>query len=508
MSMAVSGSQASYQAAFQRLQDRVKEAVEERRAVVARQQALSAREQAEEEEEAFVLDPSLLTVKDLQLRFSAPAVSACLSALYVSPPTVRALMLERQAPPLAHSVPIPLVVCQVRNVVVTARAANNPWVGDAQCSVGAVRVFVQPAGADGAPPSSSSKPPLPLLALPRVTASIHVEQTSSVGRSVGGGLDVSCFDYKIVLESGFLRATLHPHSFRAPADGPGAGSGGESSSGSSGGSGSGTTTRSIWSAFRPLHHLWARRAHWALASSSSSASSDGTMPPASKVEATLRLGDAYTAYPKRANVLSEVWGNVSHRINAEIEQHYRAPSAYQGPAAAEAADSSHSHGLLPAQATTVTFMSPTRRCLDVEVSSLASPEALALAAQLETAEGWHSGSSSGADDDDDASDYTDTEPADAALHRPSSGPGALSNVGSGVGKATAVAATGIYNILTLGGILPSAIEAASGVPAGPASGAAGGRSLDDRHTLARRRWMLEKAELEARIRRLESELGR
>lgn len=236
------------------------------------------------------------------------------------------------------------------------------------------------------------------------------------------------------------------------------------------------------------------------------------MPPTSSAEATIRLGDAYTAYPKRANVISEVWGNVRHRIDHEIEQYYRSPSAYSGGLGGSSPPLQAVP--MPEQATTLSFMT-TGRCLEVEVASLALPEALSLAAQIETSEGWHA-TSIGGDDEDNLDDYSDPEPINQALHSQSSGrPGALSNVGSGVGKATVVAATGIYNILTLGGILPSAIEAAaggSGVEAAngekAAAGAAGGRSLDDKYTMARRRWMVEKANLEATIRQLEGELGR
>ena len=84
---------------------------------------------------------------------------------------------------------------------------------------------------------------------------------------------------------------------------------------------------------------------------------------------------------------------------------------------------------------------------------------------------------------------------------------------SGAGKATAVVTTGVFNILTLGGILPSALEATTGASEGAAgAGAAAGMggpamSGDGALGLMRRRWAAEKAQLEARVRELEAQLA-
>lgn len=72
LSMVVTGSPAVHAAAHAKFSVRVKEAMAERRQVLERQQQLAEREanrDGEEEEEVFILDPSVLTVQDLNVSF-------------------------------------------------------------------------------------------------------------------------------------------------------------------------------------------------------------------------------------------------------------------------------------------------------------------------------------------------------------------------------------------------------------------------------------------------------
>lgn len=497
IAVVVAGTQNGYQLAFARLQEKVKEAIEARKTVVMRQQQLAERDDGEEDE-AFVLDPSVLTVRDLQMQLTVPSINVCFSALYVSPAVVRA-QYESQGQKLAHSVPVPLVATHIRGVSATVRANNNPWIVECQGSVDAVRVFIQPpttsAQQEGEPRDKTSrKPPLPLFALPKVTVSAVLTQTSTMARTIAGGYDPSCFDIRATMESGFFKTTLHPETLSSL-------SGREASS-------------SIWKSFRPLHHLWNRRAHWSRGTQNSTASTDGKMPPQSPAEASMRLGDAYTLHPKRNNVITEVFGNLRHKLDSALDKHLshrsRAPSNPvidilgiqphpTHPSALQAAlmardlsgTTPASDIVLPEQTTSMVWATPSG-ALEIEVGILAQQDVMSLAAQIEKDEGWGDGG-------DDISVY-DTALDDSSYEPQRKETSLGGAMVSGAGKATVVAATGIYNILTLGGILPSAIEAAAGQQSDQPKS-------ESVLTQSRRRWMVEKAQLEARIKELEAQVA-
>jgi len=521
---AVAGSQAAYQAAFTRLQEQAKQAADARRDVALRAAKMALLEGEDDEDVAFVLDPSKLTLQNMHCKLHIPSISVCLSALYVVPPSLRQQPSGRG---LAHSLPVALVVVHVKSVSVSARADNNPWAVECQGSVGSVRVFMQPPSASPSSSLSSTaneaasvdqesshqqqkqqqKAPLPLVALPKVSFTLSLTQVSTASRmpTLAGGLDTTCFDIKATLQCGFLTLTLHPHSF-GPAQGG--------------------ANKLIWEAFRPLHHLWADEAKWSRGSSNNTAGdSEGVAAQPLRAEAAIRLGDAYTRHPRRVNVIERVLAGLKHRYaGGHVEPHHQSGGILEAISNAASSHPSHPSVLqaallkaqneaeappepLPEQSTSLTFATQSR-ALEVAIALQADPSVLALAARIERDEGWLP-----PDDGGDGAAYDDsTDESGGGEVGTLQGKKAstLNSVVTNAGKATAVVTTGVFNILTLGGILPSAIEATTGTADGASAAAgagAGSGAGDGALSLLRRRWASEKAQLEARIGELEAALA-
>jgi hypothetical protein len=205
-------------------------------------------------------------------------------------------------------------------------------------------------------------------------------------------------------------------------------------------------------------------------------------------------------------------GGILEAISNATSSHPSHPSALQAALLkAQTQNETDAPQPLPEQATTLTFATQTR-ALDVSVSLQADPTLLALAARIERDEGWLP-----PDDGGDGAAYDDsTDESGGGEVGTLQGKKAstLNSVVTSAGKATAVVTTGVFNILSLGGILPSAIEATTGSSdnasssSSSSSGAgAGAGSGDGALILLRRRWASEKAQLEARIRDLEAALA-
>lgn len=165
--------------------------------VLERQEKLASNEsfsatlstsKSEDEEEAFILDPSMLTVQDIQLAVHIPRVTLQVSAVYLVPEAARSSDSSNSELPVEANVPL-VKVC-VEGVRTKASASNNPWVMRGTCSMD--RLYVQMMQSD---PSSitltaddrrlSHPLPEPLLCLPRVTGTYSLTQTSTMGRSIG-----------------------------------------------------------------------------------------------------------------------------------------------------------------------------------------------------------------------------------------------------------------------------------------------------------------------------------
>jgi hypothetical protein len=280
MTMVVSGSTAQYQAAMSRLHVRVKEAIVERKTVLDRKEQLALREQKrdpdESEEEVFILDPSVLTVQDLQMEFRLPKLSLTLHAVYHTRPEIRSEAITRGVS-LLHSTPVPVLSVECKGLRGKIDACNNPWIARIQLAAGKFRVrdmqsfnhsksqksVGQRNGSSSSSRSDrkngtrSSSEATPIVSLRGVSAAVNLTQTSTMSRMIDGKLDSSCFDWNATVSMFPVTFVVNSASFHSAKKDNGA---------------------LFWQRFRLLSHLWAPREHWAMGSSVSQISVSGRIP--------------------------------------------------------------------------------------------------------------------------------------------------------------------------------------------------------------------------------------
>eukprot|EP01034_Spumella_vulgaris_P021313 gene21313-27343_t len=349
VTMLVVGGEEARTAATNRFQEKITEMLSERKTVLMRQEKLasnesfsnslsnksaSAAEGEDDEGESFILDPSMLTVQDIQLSVSLPSVTLQVFAVYVVPSASR----DDGNEDLPSEANIPLLKVSLKGVRTKATASNNPWVLRGTGSVDQLKLQVlqtdpsltAAALTDGAATPTKSSLPEPLLSLPRLTGTYSLTQISTMGRSIDGKLDISCFDFNGSVSMYPFTVAVNPQALF-----------------------SSTTTRgvNVWRAVRALDHLWLKPAKWAKGMSSAHIGVDGKPPRRLKPEASIRLGDLYMAHPQHLNVVTEVWGTVSNPPTSATE------SALEGTSATP---------LLPKQQTRVKCLTPARS-MDVDV---------------------------------------------------------------------------------------------------------------------------------------------
>jgi hypothetical protein len=112
----------------------------------------------------------------------------------------------------------------------------------------------------------------------------------------------------------------------------------------------------MWKMYRILQHLWTGRAIWAMGFGFNSMG-EGLYPKQSE-EASIRLGNAYTAKPKHLNVISEYLASIRHADENYSKENYN-----------------DSFNILPSQTSILTMVTETRS-MDISVSCRTDSDSL------------------------------------------------------------------------------------------------------------------------------------
>lgn len=300
--------------------------IRERRSLLQRQiqlqsssfSAASVVKDESEEEEAFILDPSLLTVQDMCLSAAIPSFKLVVSGQYAVPVAIRAQVFmmssansEQEAVMLPRSLLVPVYTMTVRDMTGVIRAANNPLTANGEVRCGGLRFQSHSAnddregeGGDGEQLS---------VRLPRMSMSFDVTQTSTMSRFLDGRLDRSCFDSRCTLNltpSLSIRINspnmIDLDSALRDEDGNSLDVQVEQQQQQA------VEVHSLWRSRRPLSHLLLPAARWAKVAGCGS-SSQVTTSSKRGVEVKQRLGDEYSLFPLHLNVVKAVSAWLSHR---------------------------------------------------------------------------------------------------------------------------------------------------------------------------------------------------
>jgi hypothetical protein len=356
MSMVVEGSERFQSAVRARFSVRVQEAITERTLVVQRHQELAAREamrnDEDDVEEVFILDPSALTIHDLNLSIKFSRMSVTVELLYLTPAPLRAQISKISSKELPHFKSIPLAYMLIKGLEASAQGSNNPWVIRAKLSVQKIK-FQEIYNSQLVLKGNEKRKECFSLKIPSIHAELNVTQTSTMSRTIGAFLDESCFDFDGFAEMPPFKVTLNPRSFYIA---------------------SGSKSVTLWKMYRILQHLWTQRTEWALGHGFNSMGEDSKYPN-QYPEASLRLGNAYTAKPKHMNVISEYLASIRH-----IDENYGNDI------------SKETLKLLPQQVSVLTMVTETRT-MDVSVNCRTDSDSL-----------WYNENHLENSDDDDVSD--------------------------------------------------------------------------------------------------------
>lgn len=113
---------------------------------------------------------------------------------------------------------------------------------------------------------------------------------------IGGGLDMSCFDWKLTASMFPISTVLTPRSL------------------SNATSAKSRTFSSLWKQYHVLSHLWMEQVDCSMGTSMGSISGgdNAVQPPKLKAEARTRLGDNYVLYPHYLNVFRDIMLGAAH----------------------------------------------------------------------------------------------------------------------------------------------------------------------------------------------------
>lgn len=293
MSMVVDGTDRFQSAVKARFSLRVQEAIKERTLVVQRQQELAAREATRNDEddveEVFILDPSALTIHDVNLSVKFQRLSVTVEMLYLTPAPLRAQISKISSKELPHFKSIPLAYVLIKGLEASAHGSNNPWAIIAKISIEKAKVR-EIYNHQLVLKNNEKRKECFSLKIPPIHAQLNVTQTSTMSRTIGGHLDEYCFDFDGFVEMSPFKIILNPKSFF---------------------NASSSKSVTLWKMYRILQHLWTQRTEWAMGHGFNSMGEDSTYPHQSP-EASLRLGNAYTAKPKHMNVICEYLASIRH----------------------------------------------------------------------------------------------------------------------------------------------------------------------------------------------------
>ena len=362
MTMVVEGTDRFQSAVQARFSARVKEAIAERTLVVQRQQELAAREAMRNDddddvEEVFILDPSALTIHDLNFSIKFDRLSVTVEMLYLTPAPLRAQISKISSKELPHFKSIPLAYILIKGFEANAQGSNNPWVITAKLSVQKVKIQ-EIYNSQVLLKSNEKRRECFSLKIPPIHAQLNVTQTSTMSRTIGASLDESCFDFDGFVEMHPFKVKLNPRSFFVA---------------------SGCKSVTLWKMYRILQHLWTRQSEWALGYGFNSMGEGSTFPKQSP-EASLRLGNPYTAKPKHINVISEYLASIRHADDNYFDD-----------------SSDERFKLLPPQVSVLTMVTETRT-MDISVNCRTDSDSL-----------WYNENHLENSDDDSSDDDDDEE---------------------------------------------------------------------------------------------------
>ena len=202
---------------------RVDEAIAAKRTIVERQQQLARLElhrsesgDDDDEDEIFVLDPSLLTVQDFQFRVIIPNISLTVCAVYVTQPPPQPQHGNNRAPTskqahhqsgvtmnktatgsvqvMNHSSPSPIFAVEIKLLEAQLNANNNPWSVRVRVSIGRLRLLnLEPIKQklDTSAKASGRGSREPIISLPNIHGFLNITQSSTVGKGIDGSLDIT-----------------------------------------------------------------------------------------------------------------------------------------------------------------------------------------------------------------------------------------------------------------------------------------------------------------------------
>eukprot|EP01038_Epipyxis_sp_PR26KG_P008983 gene8983-12116_t len=286
MSTVVCGDETFYQAQLKKFKLKIAETVAERKQVLERQQknaAVAKVSSEEDEDETFILDPSLLTVQDVKIIIRIPIISITVFGIGLSP-TEHTHNNNNNS----NKMLIPISRLYFGNIIASVTASNNPWIVKGQCSVDEFYIELVKEGLSE--DNSNSSKLEKIFQLPKITGTFELTQISTMSRMIDGSLDISCFDFQWTANMFPFSIIVYPQSLSI----------GGISSGSSLAKGI-----SIWKSYRPLEHLILPKQKWCKGYYTNHIEINGK-PPHMKPEAAIRLGELFASFPKHLNVLNEM----------------------------------------------------------------------------------------------------------------------------------------------------------------------------------------------------------
>jgi hypothetical protein len=276
MSMVVVGNTSN---ATNKFQARIKDAIEERRSIISRQEQVARREKlagaSDQEEEVFILDPSVLSLQDLQLEVNLPMISLTIYAIHADGNRSDSKSIIYSQSPLCKLI--------VSNLAVHGKLSSNPWSGFIQAEIASLQLQ------ESRNMTKSSDLVQPMLSLNDLVIAMNFSQISTMSQYVSGLLDPTCFEWSASISMFPITIKLTSQSTAM----------------------SNNKMSKLWTNHRLLPHLGEPIAGWSLAGGS------GRNPPQSSsilhAEAQLRFGDSYVLYPSHLHVAQEVVAWIQHK---------------------------------------------------------------------------------------------------------------------------------------------------------------------------------------------------
>jgi len=285
-----------------KLQQRINESIKDKQIVIERQEKITKREGNNidnDDDRNFILDPSIITVQDLNLTVDLPSINILIEGIYHTPTSIRALAYADQGILLHHSIAIPLITISIKNIHTLITASNNPWIGESKVLIDEFRI-VNHARID-----NKLNDFIPLLNMKSISCVLIFNQISTMSRYISGLLDPSCFDWTLTTSMYPFTISIHSNNHSSIS----------------------ITDTNIWLNQEILSHLLYPIHTWSIGTSNSSYSydylnkrldnqvdeqEDQELDIRNHIEAIIRYGDNYTDNPKYLNSVRSIVGRVKH----------------------------------------------------------------------------------------------------------------------------------------------------------------------------------------------------